>query len=116
MEESGGPEVEGRNLEDLEDKLKKLLSSLKDWERKSVAKVGGVVVELVKMPKRESRKAMEPERLVLHIRLENSFRGIFIRDSRDLEDLGKAVDTKIVRDIARVLDKMNREKVIEYEL
>ena len=113
MVEAGGQETPQKGLEE---KLQELLSSLRDWERRSIAKVGSIVVELVKLPKRESRKMVEPERLVLHIRLENSFRGVFIRDARELEDLAKAVDTKIVKEIARVLDKMNREKVIEYEL
>jgi hypothetical protein len=101
-----GAEVSGR--------LSELLQSMRDWERRPLVKVGRVVVELVKLPRRESRRGVVPERLALHIRLEDSFKGVFVEESSELEDLLAALQARVVREVARSLDDVNRRRVIEY--
>ncbi len=101
-----GAEITGR--------LSDLLSSMRDWERRPLVKVGRVVVELVKLPRRETRKRVVPEKLALHVRLEDSFKGVFLEESSELEDMLAALQTKVVREIARALDDINRRRVIEY--
>lgn len=100
----------------LTEKLSDLLSTMRDWERKPVVKVGRVVVELVKLPRRETRKGVVPEKLALHIRLEDSFKGVFVEESSELEDLLAALQAKPVRDIAKTLDDINRRRVVEYTI
>ena len=100
----------------LDEKLRNLLIEMKDWERKPVLKVGKIVIELVKLPRRELKKRTEPEKLALHIRLEDSFKGIFIEDYRELEDLVTAVSEEKITEIAKILDTINRKRIIEYEL
>jgi len=97
-------------------KLSELLASMKDWERRPIVKVGRVVVELIKLPRRESRRGVVPEKLALHVRLEDSFKGVFIEESGELEDVIAALQTKAVKDIARALDDINRRRVVEYSL
>ncbi len=97
-------------------KLSDLLVTMKDWERRPLVKVGRVVIELVKLPRRESRKGIVPEKLVIHMRLEDSFKGIFIEESSELEDLLTAIQTRIVRDVAKALDDVNRRRIIEYKI
>ncbi len=100
----------------LTEKLRELLQEMKDWERKPLLKIGKVVVELVKLPRRELKKGTEPEKLALHIRLEDSFKGIFIEDYRELEDLIHAINREKIQQIAKTLDEINRRRIIEYEI
>ena len=112
--ESGGGEGKGK---DLVSKLEELMGSMKDWERRPVVQVGKAIVELVKLPKRETAKRFEPERLALHVRLSDSFKGVFIVEYDELRDIVEALSSKSVDEVAKAVDAINRRrKVIEYEL
>jgi len=101
----------------LEEKIEKLLESMKEWERKPVVQVGKAIVEIVKLPKRETSKRIEPERLALHLRLTDSFRGIFISEESELRDIIEVLNNKVVHDIMNAIGAVNRKrKVIEYKL
>ena len=97
-------------------KLEELLSSMKDWERRPIVEVGSAVVELVKLPKRQTKKGTEPERLALHLRLKDSFKGVFIENFNELDDIIRALTTKSVQEVAKALDELSRKRVIEYGL
>lgn len=98
-------------------RLSQLLSSMKDWERRPLLKAGSVVVEVVKLPRRETKRGVEPERLVIHIRREDSFRGIIIDGLREFEDLLEAVRSEKVQEVARAIDEVNRSRrVVEFSL
>ncbi len=97
-------------------KLEELLNSMKDWERRPIVEVGNAVVELVKLPKRQTKKGTEPERLALHLRLKDSFKGVFIESYNELDDIIRALTTKSVQDVAKALDELSRRRVIEYGL
>ena len=112
IEESKKPE---KTSEDILNKLEELLNTMNDWERKPLVKVGRVIIELVKLPKRELKRGVEPEKLALHIRLEDSFKGLFIESVEEFDDLLKAIDAKIVSNVAKKLNIINK-KVIEYGL
>ncbi len=102
---------------DLTSKLEKLMAEMKDWERKPLVQVGKAIIELVKLPKRETAKRFEPEKLALHIRLSDSFKGIFIVEYEELKDVAEALGSRTVDDVAKAIDVINRKrKVIEYEL
>ncbi len=104
-------------MEELVEKLSRLLGEMKDWERRPIVKAGSVVVELVKLPRRELKKGVEPEKLALHIRLEDSFKGILVEDSRELEDLIEAVSHEKVREVAKAVEEVNRKRrVVEFGL
>lgn len=104
-------------LKQLIEKLGNLLNTMKDWERKPVIEAGKAVIEVVKMPKRETKKGSEPERLALHLRLRDSFRGIFIESYSELDDILRALTSKSVQDIAKAIDELNkRRSVVEYKL
>jgi len=106
-----------KESEELMKKLEELVNTMKDWERKPLVKVGKAIVELVKLPKRETSKRSEPERLALHIRLEDSFKGVFIVETSEFQDIVEALKTKIVTEVAKALDAINRKKrIIEYGL
>ena len=47
-----GPEPE---REDLLSRVEDLMEAMKDWERRPVVQVGNVIVEIVKLPKKEGR-------------------------------------------------------------
>ncbi len=102
--------------EEIVQKLENLLETMKEWERKPVIKVGKAIVELVKLPRRETKKSVEPERLVLHIRLEDSFKGVFIPGSLILDDIITALTNKTVHQIAKALDEINRRRIVEFKL
>jgi len=103
--------------EKLAEKLEKLLSSMKDWERKPVIQVGRAVVEIVKLPKRETSKRMEPERLALHVRFEDSFKGIFVIEYEEFKDLIDALTNEKVKEVVEAISEVNRKrKVIEFKL
>jgi hypothetical protein len=101
----------------LEEKLKKLMESMQDWERKKIVETPNITVELVKLPKRETKKRTIPERLVLHVKRSNSFRGIIIDNMEVLEDLIKVLSNPKIRTIATALDTINGStETIELEL
>ncbi|HIP57143.1 MAG TPA: hypothetical protein EYH02_03625 [Ignisphaera aggregans] len=100
----------------LVDKLENLLKSMKDWERRPIIEVGKAVVEIVKLPKRQTKKGTEPERLALHLRLKDSFKGIFVESYDELDDILRALNSKTVHDIAKALDELSKRRVIEYGL
>jgi hypothetical protein len=97
-------------------RLEENLKSMKEWERKPVVEVGSKVIELIKLPARQRKRSVEPEKLALHVRLRDSFRGIFIERFEELDDLMRALATKTVQDIARALDELakSRKPVIEH--
>ena len=101
--------------ESLVEKLQNLLNTMRDWDRRTVVEVGNVVVELVKLPKRTTKRGAEPERLALHLRLKDSFRGVFIENYAELEDIIRALNTKTVHEIAKALDELSK-RVVEYSL
>ena len=100
----------------LVDKLENLLKSMRDWERRPIIEVGKAVVEIVKLPKRQTKKGTEPERLALHLRLKDSFKGIFVESYDELDDILRALSSKTVHDIAKALDELSKKRVIEYGL
>ncbi len=103
--------------ETLVSKLEKLLGEMKPWEKKPVLKAGRIVIEIVKLPERQTKSRMEPERLVLHIRREDAFRGLFIKELEELEDLHTAINTEKVKKIVEAIEEISRKKKIqEYEL
>ncbi len=102
---------------DLVKKLEELLDTMRPWEKKPVLKAGKVVVELVKLPERKTKTTLEPEKLVLHIRLEDAFRGIFLENQEELDDLETAITMEKVRKIIEAIEKVSKKrKVIEYSL
>ncbi|RLE50226.1 MAG: hypothetical protein DRJ31_02055 [Candidatus Methanomethylicota archaeon] len=101
--------------ESMVEKLSSLMAEMKDWERRPIVKVGSVIVELVKMPKRESKKGVRGERLSLHVRAEDSFRGVFLDDYTMYQDLVNALSYDKVREAAQALNEVNR-RVIEYKI
>jgi len=113
---SEGIEVREEVREDLVSKLETLLKSMKDWERKPLVEVGSAIIELVKLPKRQTKRGTEPERLALHLRLKDSFKGVFIESYSELDDIIRALNTKTVQDVAKALDELSKKKVIEYGL
>jgi len=101
----------------LTEKLEELLKSMKDWERKPLIQVGRAVIEIVKLPRRETSKRVEPERLALHVRFEDSFKGIFIIESEEFKDLLDALSNEKVKEIVEAISEVNRrKKVIEFKL
>ncbi len=108
---------EGGEAPQLKEKLEKMLNEMKDWERKPLVQVGRVVVELVKLPKRETTKKVEPERLSIHVRFEDSFKGIFITDAEEFRDLVDALSNTKVKEVIEAVTEINRKrKVIEFSL
>ncbi|HDI02242.1 MAG TPA: hypothetical protein ENF93_01200 [Ignisphaera sp.] len=98
------------------EKLENLLKTMRDWERRPLVEVGRAVVEIVKLPKRQTKKGTEPERLALHLRLKDSFKGVFIETYDELDDILRALNSKSVHEIAKTLDELSRKRVIEYGL
>lgn len=112
-----GEEVKSGVGESLESRLENLLNSMRDWERRPVVQVGRAIVEIVKLPKRETSKRVEPERLALHIRFVDSFRGIFISEENEFRDVVEVLSSKVVQDIVKAIDSVNRRrKVVEYKI
>ncbi|MCE4612812.1 MAG: hypothetical protein F7C07_03135 [Desulfurococcales archaeon] len=101
----------------LEERLRELLASMKDWERKPIISIGSIIVELVKLPKRELKRGLEPEKLAIHVRMKDAFKGVIVENEKELEDLAMAVQNRKVREVARALEAVNEErKVVEYSL
>lgn len=99
----------------LASRLSELLASMKDWERRPLLKVGSILVEIVKLPRRESKRRFEPERLAVQIRREDSFRGLMVTGLAELEDLLEAVKSRRLYEVLEALDEIAREKrVVEY--
>jgi len=100
----------------LEERLKELLASMKDWERKPIVSIGSIIVELVKLPKRELKRGTEPEKLAIHVRMKDAFKGVIVENEKELEDLAMAVQHKKVREVSKALEAVNEKKVVEYRL
>jgi hypothetical protein len=110
------PQSNVNNLS-LEEKLRLLLQQMRDWERKKLIDTGVITVELVKLPKRESKKRIAPERLALHLKLSNSFKGIIIDDIETIDHIIKALTNSKVKAIAEALQRLNgATTAIELEL
>ncbi len=108
--------IRREHSEDLVKKLEELLTAMKDWERRPLVEVGNAIVELIKLPKRQTKKGTEPERLALHLRLKDSFKGVFIEGYSELDDIVRALSTQRVKEIAKALDELSKKRVIEYGL
>jgi hypothetical protein len=101
----------------LEEKLKMLASQMGDWERRKIVDTGVVTVELVKLPKRESKKRIAPERLALHLKRSDSFKGIIIDDVETIDHIIKALTNAKVKAIAEAIQRLNgTTATIELEL
>lgn len=101
----------------LTEKLGKLLKEMKPWEKKPLLRAGKIIVEIVKLPERKTKSKTELERLTIHIRREDAFRGLFIKEPSDLEDLYAAIITERVKEVLKAIEEINRKrKVQEYEL
>ena len=118
-EKTGEEEVKSGE-KSLYDKLVELLDTMSPWEKKPLVKAGRIIVELVKLPERKTRSGVEPERLVIHIRREDAFRGIFIKDPEELDDLKTAITVERIKDIvetiAEISRSMKKKEIQEYEL
>jgi len=98
------------------DRLEELAKTMKDWERKPIVKVGNAVVELVKLPRREGRRTVNPEKLALHVKLENSFKGIYIENIEELEDVLAALTHDTTKAVAEAITRINKGKAVEFTL
>jgi len=88
-----------------------------NWEKRPILKSGRIVVELLKLPEKRSKSKAEPERLVLHIRREDSFRGLLIQSKEELDDLLAAAQSEKLAEIASALTELyKRRRVQEFEL
>ncbi len=103
-------------MEELVEKLRKYLEEMKPWEKKPLVEVGRVIVELVKLPERRTKRGVEKEKLAIHLRLKDSFRGVFIEDYDELDDILRALEAENVRQVARALSRIKVKEVIEYEI
>jgi hypothetical protein len=100
----------------LEEKLKVLMEQMGDWERRKIVDTGVITVELVKLPKRESKKRIAPERLALHLKRSDSFKGIIIDDIETIDHIIKALTNAKVKAIAEAIQRLNGTTAIELEL
>jgi hypothetical protein len=101
----------------LEERLRELLESMKDWEKKPIVSTGAVIVELVKLPRRELKRGTEPEKLAIQVRMKDAFKGVIVENEKELEDLAVAVQHEKVKEVSRVLESVNRRgRVVEYKL
>ena len=104
---------------EIKEKVAKAVAELKDWERKPILRVGSAVAEFVKLPGRKTRAGdFKPERVAIHIRLEDSFKGVVIEKEEELRDLARLASAERLSQIARALDEINkpykRPEVEEY--
>jgi hypothetical protein len=110
--QAGGSEGEG-----VLNRIEDLMDAMKDWERKPIIQVGNVIVEVVKLPKRERRKRVEPEKLSLHIRMADSFRGVLVANHDDLRDLVDALSNRLVTEVIEAIEKVNKKRRrVEFKL
>ena len=109
--QAGGPE-EGCVLNG----IRNLMDTMKDWERKPIIQVGNVIVEVVKLPKKGGRKRVEPEKLSLHVRMADSFRGVLVANRDDLRDLVDALSSKVVAEVVEAIEEVNKRRRIEFKL
>ncbi len=116
-EEAVSREETTREEKSLLEKLEELLKSMNPWEKKPILKAGRIIIELVKLPERKTKTTIEPERLVIHIRREDAFRGLFIKDPEELEDLQAAITTQKIKEVLQALEQLEKKrKIQEYEL
>ncbi|OYT40285.1 MAG: hypothetical protein B6U89_02740 [Desulfurococcales archaeon ex4484_58] len=103
--------------EDLVEKMRELLNTMRDWERKPVVKSGKIIVELVKLPERRGKTRSRPQHLALMIRREDAFRGLLIVSPEELDDLRRALNVEKLDDIIKALWSIYKERSVEeYEL
>jgi hypothetical protein len=107
----------GSEGESISNKIENLMDAMKDWERKPIIQVGNVIVEVVKLPKKEGRKRVEPEKLSLHVRMADSFRGVLVASHDDLRDLVDALSNKVVTEVIEAIEKVNKKRRrVEFKL
>lgn len=109
--QAGGPEKEC-----VLNGIRNLMDTMKDWERKPIIQVGNVIVEVDKLPKKEGRKRVEPEKLSLHVRMADSFRGVLVANRDDLRDLVDALSSKVVAEVVEAIEEVNKRRRIEFKL
>lgn len=103
--------------EDLVSKLEELLSTMNNWEKRPVLKSGRIIIELMKLPERKTKSKFEPERLALHIRREDAFRGVIIQSREEYEDLNAALGSDKTREIISAITELSKKRRIqEFEL
>jgi len=100
----------------LEEKLRMLMSSMRDWERRKVLETANVTIELIKLPAKQTAKSFKPPRLALHIKRSDSFKGIIVDSVEVLEDLIKALSNERTKRIVEALERLNGNNTIELEL
>ncbi len=106
-----------RMSEELVNKLREMLDSMRDWEKKPIVKSGKIVVELVKLPERKSKTSSKPEHLALMIRREDAFRGLIIVSPEELEDLKKALSLEKLDELVKALWTIYKERSVqEFEI
>ena len=79
------------------------------WEKRPIAKNAYITIELIKLPKRETKRGTYPERLAIQVRTNDAFRGLILENSREIEaliELIKAIEQKL-KDIGKALDTIS---------
>lgn len=98
-------------------KLERLFSEMKDWEKRPIVKSGRIIIELVKLPEKQSRSSIKPASLALMIRREDAFRGLIIESAEEIGDLMTAISIEKVRELAKAIREFNRRKAVkEFEI
>ena len=72
---------------DLKSKLEKYLKEMNPWESKPIIHTPYIHIELIKLPERRTKRGARPERLALHIKTADAFKGMIIESSVELESL-----------------------------
>jgi len=103
--------------EEVVEKLRSMMSSMKSWERRVLLRSGRIVVEIVKLPERKGKTSTRPEHLALMIRREDAFRGLIIVSPEELDDLRKAISAQKLDEVVAGIWRLYREKSVqEFEL
>jgi hypothetical protein len=69
------------------------------------------------MSSNSQRKGVEPEKLSLHVRMADSFRGVLVASRDDLRDLVDALSNKVVAEVIKAIEEVNKKKRrIEFKL
>lgn len=107
----------GSEGESVLNKIENLMDAMKDWERKPIIQVGNVIVDVVKLPKKEGQKRVEPEKLSLHVRMADLFRVVLVASRDDLRDLVDALSNKVVAEVIKAIEKVNKKRRrVEFKL
>ena len=89
---------------------------MENWDTVPLYENDVLVIEVVKVPARKSKKSVYPPRLAIKIRRADAFEGIFIRDVYELRaflELVKRVDVNVWKTIKGILETNYVELPIE---